>query len=194
MFPACFFLFIKECVVARESHEPLLLWPGSLQASQCCHTVQWGRWGTCWRWSVLRGSGRSAPSNGPGSSYPHTPPSQGPGLEPAAGCQIAAAHTDQRTVLWGRRPCYLWQQYGCRHRSRIKLRAALSEMFLFYWWVEQRAQSRLPLLSLFFEEGAVEHRVPECAGWESEPRCGLQHFWSCSRPQRDPPAGDDQTT
>lgn len=94
---------------------PLLLWPGSLQASQCCRTVQWWRWGTCWRWWVLRGSGRSAPGNGPGSSYPHTPPSQGPRLEPGAGCQIAAAHTDQRTVLWGRRPCYLFSY--CRRSS-----------------------------------------------------------------------------
>lgn len=105
MFPAFSSIdsfLLEDCDVHCEPR-PLLLWPGSLQATQCCRTVRWWRWQTCWRWWVLRGWERSAPGNGPCSSYPHTRPSQGPRSEPAAGCLMAAAHTDQRPALWGRK-------------------------------------------------------------------------------------------
>lgn len=85
-----------------------LLSPGSLRAEGCRHTARWWHWGTCWRWSVLWGLGRSAPGSGPGSSYPHTPPSPGPTQEPAAGCLTAPTHTDRTTRLWGRR--WWWER------------------------------------------------------------------------------------
>lgn len=85
---------------------PLSLWPDSVRAAGYRRMAQWWRWETCWRWWVRWGSGRPAPRSGRGSSYPHTPPSQGPTLGPTAGCLIAAAHTDLRTALWGIRTCY----------------------------------------------------------------------------------------